>query len=211
VSCFLFCLWMTSQTVAARPVINTANLTDHKRHAFESHETGWMGLDKKWVRRIYVGNTPEETQAWMMRMQDQYYKHTCESIEGQWSEGIGTETLLMVRVDTLGLLCQGTTPDICIKELQALVVDTTSSCPPPTLINQFEQSWFLPNQSGQCGVRFQGGSPTYTEKGVLFSTPPDSIVVYNLYAHSWKYTLTEFGHYELHSPLVQDDESKRVP
>ena len=202
---------MTSQTALAHPVINTADLTDYKRHAFESHDTGWMGLDKKWVRRIYVGNTPEEIQAWMIRMQAQYYKHKCDVIEGPWSDGMGTETLLMVRVDTIGLLCQGTTPDVCIQELQALIVDATSTCPPPRLINQFEQSWLLPYNSGQCGVQFQGGTPTYMDEGVVFSVPPTSIVVFNDYAHSWKYSLTESGHYELHNPVVPIDASKQVP
>lgn len=207
---YLF-VWMTVQITNAAPVINTANLTDYKRHAFESHATGWMGLDKNWVRRIYVGNTPEETQAWMNRMQAQYYKHKCDVIEGSWSEGLGTDSLLMVRVDTLGLLCQGTSPDICIQELQTLIVDGTSNCPPPTLINQFEQSWLLPYNSGQCGVQFQGGTPTYTDEGVLFSEPPTSIVVYNDFAQSWKYSLSAPGYYELYSPVVPTDASKQVP
>lgn len=202
---------MIVHVVSADPVINTADLTDYKRHAFESHATGWMGLDKKWVRRIYVGNTPEETQAWMIRMQAQYYKHKCEVIEGPWSEGLGTETLLMVRVDTLGLLCQGTAPDVCIEELQTLIVDDTSNCPLPTLINQFEQSWLLPYNFGQCDVQFQGGTPTYITEGILFLEPPTSIVLYNDYAQSWKYSFSESGHYELYNPMVPPDASKQVP
>ncbi len=181
---------LITSTAFAEMRIDTSQFTrenGYKRADFESHATGWMGLDKQWVQRIYVGQTASDVQVWFERMQSQYYKHKLEVLEGDWDEGLGNEDLMMIRVNTLGLLCHGSNPEQCIAKLMSLRVDTASACPRPEGTSMLEQEWLLPYDVGPCKIRFSGGVPQYTEQGILFSKLPDSIVVHNQFAESWKY------------------------
>ncbi len=190
VHAFLMLCSLLSSSALAEMRIDTTQFTreaGYKRANFESHATGWMGLDKQWIQRIYVGKTESDVQVWFERMQAQYYKHKLEVREGDWTEGLGNDELLMVRIEELGLLCHGSNPEQCIANLMNLQIDRDSACPPPEGTPMLQQVWLLPYQLGNCNVLFTGGSPSYQENGVLFTQLPDSIVVYNQFAESWKY------------------------
>ena len=189
----------------ARPIIDTGGLEGYKRSHFESHETGWFGLNSQWAQRIYIGETEAQTMLWMSQMQTQYYKQKIEPIEGSWDEGLGNPAFMMVRIQTLGLLCQGKQAALCIEHLQSRIVDVESICPAPT-ITKIEHLWRIGVSDSNCSIMFQGGQPIYDSDELQFSELPDTITVYNRYAMSWKYTRLELNSYEpLQADTVRSD------
>lgn len=170
----------------AMPVIDTVELGQYKRAQFESHETGWFGLNAEWAQRIYMGETEGQAALWMSQMQTQYYKQKVEPIEGEWDEGLGNAEFMMVRIENLGLLCQGKQAALCIDHLKSRIVDTESSCPAPT-ITKDGYLWTIQVAETDCHFMFQGGQPIYDREQLQFSELPATITIYNRYAMSWKY------------------------
>ena len=190
---FLSILFMPAEAV---PVIDTQGFKQYKRAHFESHETGWFGLNSEWAQRIYVGDTEEQTTTWMSQMQRQYYKQKIEPIEGKWDDGLGNSEFMIIRMQTLGLLCQGKQAALCIEHLQSRIVNVESSCPTPTIV-QDETLWTIEVSDPNCQLMFQGGQPLYNTDSLQFSELPTTITLYNRYARSWKYTRQEFNAYHL--------------
>lgn len=188
-------IWWFISFALATPVIDTKPFATDKRAQFESHATGWMGLNKQWVRRIYVGTSVEQTKIWMSRMQSQYYRQKVNVVEGAWDEGLGNEEFLMVRIGTLGLICQGSDAHTCIVDLQSKIIETDHTCPTPLLTKQSNLTWFIPYVIDDCQIRFQGGEPTYQKLGIAFTTLPSRLVVYDQFAQSWEYTQTDDGRF----------------
>ena len=180
----------------AIPVIDTTGLENYKRAHFESHETGWYGLNSEWAQRIYIGSNQEDASRWLIQMQTQYYKQKVEPIEGDWDEGFGNEDFLVVRLQTMGLLCQGTSASLCIEQLRSQIVDVESTCPAPTVTDN-HHIWSVKILDSDCTITFQGGTPTYQSDTLQFTELPKTLIVYNRYAMSWQYTLVETNSYRL--------------
>ena len=180
---FLSVLFTSAEAV---PVIDTQDFEQYKRAHFESHETGWFGLNAEWAQRIYIGKSEGDTARWLSQMQAQYYKQKLEPVEGSWDEGLGNPEFMMVRMGTLGLLCQGKQAKLCMEHLQSRIVDIESSCPTPT-ITQDETLWTIALSDPDCQLMFQGGQPVYNTDRLQFSELPTTITLYNQYAMSWKY------------------------
>ena len=195
--------FVLSMRASATPVIDTVGLENYKRANFESHETGWYGLNSEWAQRIYIGSNEEETSRWLIQMQAQYYKQKVQPIEGDWDEGFGNEEFLMVRLQNMGLLCQGTNANLCIEQLRSRIVDVESSCPVPT-ITESNRVWSVELPKSACKLTFQGGSPTYQSETLQFIGLPNTLTVYNRYAMSWQYTLEETNSYRLVEPNTAD-------
>ena len=190
---FLLLLCMQAQAVS---VIDTNELTQYKRAHFESHETGWFGLNAEWAQRIYIGKSEADTARWFSQMQAQYYKQKFQPVEGSWDEGLGNPEFMMVRIGTLGLLCQGKQSELCIEHLQSRIVDVESSCPTPT-ITQDEALWTIAISQSNCQLMFQGGQPVYNTDRLQFSELPTTLTLYNQYAMSWKYERQGVNSYSL--------------
>ena len=196
-----FTVMLLIGTASAVPVIDTSDLEGLKRSGFESHETGWFALSAEWAQRIYVGETELEVEQWFHRMQTQYYKQKLEKVEGEWDEGLGNDAFLMVRVNQMGLLCQGDNAALCMSHLQSRIVniDPKPGCSTPEATLTEQNAWVI---NSTCQYNFQGGQPMYHADAVLFETLPNAIVVYNQYAHSWRYTLTDAATYVLQEPHI---------
>ena len=97
---------------------------------------------------------------WLGQMQNQYYKQKVNPLEGNWDEAFGNEEFWMIRIQTMGLLCQGTNASVCIEELRSRIVDVESSCPAPT-VTKNNLVWSVEILESDCRLAFQGGSPTY--------------------------------------------------
>ena len=192
-----FFLSLLFRTAAAVPVIDTQDFEQYKRSHFESHETGWFGLNAEWAQRIYIGESEDDTAEWFSRMQTQYYKQKMEPIEGDWDEGWGNPDFMMVRIQTLGLLCQGTQASLCIEHLRSRIVEINDSiCPAPT-VKSDGYLWIIQVSDTACSFSFQGGQPVYDRETLQFSELPTTITIYNRYAMSWKYTRQEFTSYAI--------------
>ena len=185
-----------STEVQAVPVIDTSGLDQYKRAHFESHETGWFGLNSEWAQRIYIGESEEDTTRWLSQMQTQYYKQKLDPVEGEWDEGLGNPEFMLVRIQNLGLLCQGKQASLCIEQLNSQIVDVESPCPVPTA-TKFENLWTIRVSEPDCQIMFQGGQPVYDSDTLQFSELPTTITVYNRYAMSWKYTQSAINSYDL--------------
>ena len=188
-----------SRFALATPVIDTASLEKYKRSKFESHETGWYGLNSEWAQRIYIGLTEEDTTRWLNQMQTQYCKQKVYPIEGDWDEAFGNEDFLMVRIHTMGLLCQGTNASLCIEQLRSRIVTVESSCPTPT-VTEHNKVWSIEILESDCEMTFMGGTPTYQSDILQFTELPSTITIYNRYAMSWQYTLEDTNAYRLVKP-----------
>ena len=188
--------FVLSMLANATPVIDTADLENYKRASFESHQTGWYGRNAEWSQRIYIGLQEEDASRWLAQMQTQYYKQKVQPIEGDWDEGFGNEEFLMVRIHTIGLLCQGTSANLCIEHLRSRIVDVESSCPAPR-VTQDNQVWSIQVQKSDCKLTFQGGTPTYQSDILQFTELPNTLTVYNRYAMSWQYMLAGTSSYRL--------------
>ena len=57
-----------------------------------------------------------------------------------------------------------------------------------------------------CNYIFTGGQPVYHTDETLFTTLPNTIVVYNQYAKSWRYELTDLKQYVLQEPHTSSDQ-----
>lgn len=185
-----------SMIATATPVIDTESLEGYKRSNFESHETGWYGLNAEWAQRIYIGSTEEDVTRWLAQMQTQYYKQKVQPIEGDWDEAFGNEAFIMVRIQTMGLLCQGTNASLCIEQLRTRIVTVESTCPAPT-ITEHNQVWSLEILESDCQMTFRGGAPTYQSDILQFTELPSTLTIYNRYAMSWQYTLGDTNAYRL--------------
>lgn len=185
----------------AVPVVDTSAIEDLKRSGFESHDTGWFGLSAEWAQRIYIGDTEAEVSQWFIRMQTQYYKQKLQPVEGDWDEGLGSDEFLMVRLNNIGLFCQGNNPTLCISHLKSRIVniELESECNTPAAQLTTNNLWRL---NTHCKYIFTGGQPVYQDQAdeILFTTLPNTIVVYNQYAQSWRYELTDQTSYVLKEP-----------
>ena len=190
---FLSSLFIPAEAVS---VIDTQGLEQYKRAHFESHETGWFGLNSEWAQRIYIGDSEEQTTIWMSQMQRQYYKQKIAPIDGEWDEGLGNSEFMIIRMQTLGLLCQGKRAALCIEHLQNRIVDVESSCGAPTT-TQNGDLWTVQLPDSDCQMMFQGGHPIYDSEVLQFTELPTTITIYNRYARSWKYTRQGFNTYQI--------------
>lgn len=136
-------IFLTTHVMASSGV-DTTQFEGLKRNGFESHDTGWFGLSAEWAQRIYIGETEESVHVWMNRMQTQYYKAKLEPQEGNWDTALGNPELLLVKVGTVGLLCQGTNPTLCIEMLKSKIIEYDSPCTAPKAI-MMDNKWALEN------------------------------------------------------------------
>lgn len=192
-------LSLSSMIAMATPVIDTVGLEKYKRAKFESHDTGWYGLNAEWAQRIYIGSTEEDATRWLTQMQTQYYKQKVHPIEGEWDEAFGNKDFLMVRIKTMGLLCQGTNASLCIEQLRSRIVNVDSSCPDP-IITKNNEMWSIEILESDCNLTFKGGSPTYQSEVLQFTELPHTLTIYNRYAMSWQYTLEDTSSYQFVEP-----------
>ena len=161
-------LLMLAMIANAVPVIDTHRAHTIQTSTFESHETGWFGLNAEWAQRIYIGKSEGDTGRWLSQMQNQYYKQKVNPLEGSWDEGLGNPEFMMIRIGTLGLLCQGKQASCALKHLQSRIVEVESSCPTPT-ITQDETLWTVSlSDSKIADWLFQGGQPVYNTDSLQF-------------------------------------------
>ena len=113
----------------------------------------------------------------------------------------------------MGLLCQGTNSEQCIRDLLERQTDYHKPCSKPKLIVDPHTLLESVEVSPHCSYAFAGGAPTYNSTGISFERLPDSIIVYNQWAESWKYDLLPDDQYALSvsdipSPTVKESPQK---
>jgi hypothetical protein len=153
-----------------------------KSSRFQSYETGWVGATNDGLLRIYVGNSEEEAQQWVVSMKQQLYNYNFTVILDRGDEAYGDQqNIIMVRYGNVGLLSQGKNVIPWMFTLEKLLIGTPSfwenSCKPEVTSNVKETYQIV--LSDDCYFNYTGGEPIYTEHDLSFSKLPDQITIWD--------------------------------
>ena len=180
----IFIVWVFSLWAQSYSGVDINKITELKSSIFQTYETGWMGITKDGIIRVYVADSEEEVQLWMEAMKERLYKYQFPSIEELGDEGYGNpQNILLVREGNIGLLAQGKNSEQWITLLQSLLISEIIPTPAPQLLTLDEQIYQLTIPEG-FHFSFIGGTPSYTATGLSFVALPEKIILWSPYAQS---------------------------